>query len=68
MIIIGGTATLFGPLLGTIAYVVLEESLSSITVYWHLIFGLMLVALVLYGKGGIPGWLSRFDRNKVEDD
>ena len=68
MIIIGGTATLFGPLLGTIAFVVLEELLSSITVYWHLIFGVMLVALVLYGKGGIHGWLSRFDRNKVEDD
>ena len=68
MIIIGGTATLFGPLLGTIAYVVLEEVLSSITVYWHLIFGGMLVALVFYGKGGIHGWLSRFDRSKVEDD
>ena len=68
MIIIGGTATLFGPLLGTIAFVVLEELLSSITVYWHLIFGVMLVALVLYGKGGIHGWLSRFDRTKVEDD
>jgi branched-chain amino acid transport system permease protein len=68
MIIIGGTATLFGPLLGTIAFVVLEELLSSITVYWHLIFGVMLVALVLYGKGGIHGWLSRFDRGKVEDD
>jgi branched-chain amino acid transport system permease protein len=68
MIIIGGTATLFGPLLGTIAFVVLEELLSSITVYWHLIFGVMLVALVLFGKGGIHGWLSRFDRNKVEDD
>ena len=68
MIIIGGTATLFGPLLGTLAYVVLEEVLSSITVYWHLIFGGMLVALVLYGKGGIHGWLSLFDRSKVEDD
>ena len=68
MIIIGGTATLFGPLLGTIAFVVLEELLSSITVYWHLIFGVMLVALVLFGKGGIHGWLSRFDRTKVEDD
>ena len=68
MIIIGGTATLFGPLLGTIAFVVLEEVLSSITVYWHLIFGVMLVALVLFGKGGIHGWLSRFDRSKVEDD
>ena len=68
MIIIGGTATLFGPLLGTIAFVVLEELLSSITVYWHLIFGVMLVALVLFGKGGIHGWLSRFDRGKVDDD
>ena len=68
MIIIGGTATLFGPLLGTIAFVVLEELLSSITIYWHLIFGVMLVALVLFGKGGIHGWLSRFDRSRVEDD
>jgi branched-chain amino acid transport system permease protein len=68
MIIIGGTATLFGPLLGTIAFVVLEELLSSITIYWHLIFGVMLVALVLFGKGGIHGWLSRFDRSRAEDD
>lgn len=67
MIIIGGTATLFGPLLGTIAYVVLEQLLSSITIYWHLIFGLMLVALVLYGKGGIHGWLSRFDKAAKDD-
>ena len=66
MVIIGGTATLFGPLVGTIAFVLLEEFLSAITVYWHLIFGLMLVALVLFGKGGIHGWLSRFDRKEDE--
>jgi len=63
MVIIGGAGTFFGPLVGTIAFVLLEEFLSLITVYWHLIFGLMLVALVLYGKGGIHGWLSRLDRN-----
>jgi branched-chain amino acid transport system permease protein len=68
MVIIGGTATLFGPLVGTIAFVVLEELLSSITIYWHLIFGIMLVALVLFGKGGIHGWLSRFDRKAVDHD
>ena len=66
MVIIGGTATLFGPLVGTIAFVLLEEFLSAITIYWHLIFGSMLVALVLFGKGGIHGWLSLLDR-KVED-
>jgi len=62
MVIIGGVATLFGPLVGTIVFVLLEEFLSAITVYWHLIFGALLVALVLYGKGGIHGWLCLLDR------
>ena len=62
MVIIGGVATFFGPLVGTIVFVLLEEFLSAITIYWHLIFGVMLVALVLFGKGGIHGWLSSWDR------
>ena len=61
--IIGGVSTLFGPLIGTIAYVLLEEFLSKVTIYWHLIFGLMLVLLVLYGKGGIHGLLCRLDKS-----
>jgi len=66
MVIIGGTGTFFGPLVGTIVFVLLEEFLSLITIYWHLIFGLMLVALVLFGKGGIHGWLSLLDRKGGE--
>ena len=68
MVIIGGAATIFGPLVGTIMFVVLEEALSAITVYWHLIFGMLLVALVLFGKGGIHGWLSRLDRKGAEHE
>jgi branched-chain amino acid transport system permease protein len=68
MVIIGGTATLFGPLVGTIAFVLLEEFLSAITIYWHLIFGVMLVLLVLFGKGGIHGWLQMLDRKAAEHD
>ncbi len=64
MVIIGGVATFFGPLVGTIAFVLLEEFLSAITIYWHLIFGALLVALVLFGKGGIHGWLSLLDRKE----
>ena len=67
MVVIGGTATLFGPLIGTIAFVFLEEFLSYITIYWHLIFGVMLVALVLFGKGGIHGWISRWDAPPPKD-
>ena len=68
MVIIGGVATLFGPLVGTIVFVMLEQFLSAITVYWHLIFGVLLVALVLFGKGGIHGWLSLLDRGEVSRD
>ncbi|MCP4874135.1 MAG: branched-chain amino acid ABC transporter permease [Gammaproteobacteria bacterium] len=68
MVIIGGVGTLFGPLVGTLVFVVLEEVLSAITVYWHLIFGILLVALVLFGKGGIHGWLSLLDRKSKAHD
>jgi len=68
MVIIGGVATLFGPLVGTIVFVLLEEFLSAITIYWHLIFGVMLVLLVLFGKGGIHGWLKMLDRRVVDRD
>ncbi len=68
MVIIGGVATLFGPLVGTIVFVLLEEFLSAITVYWHLIFGVMLVLLVLFGKGGIHGWLQMLDHKAADND
>ena len=66
MVIIGGVGTLFGPLIGTLVFVFCEEILSAITVYWHLIFGCMLVALVLFGKGGIDGWLVRRDHQQSQ--
>ncbi|MCP4430705.1 MAG: branched-chain amino acid ABC transporter permease [Gammaproteobacteria bacterium] len=66
MVIIGGVGTFFGPIIGTMTFVLLEEALSAITVYWHLIFGVMLVALVMFGKGGIHGWLSLLDRKRED--
>lgn len=58
MLVIGGVGVLFAPLTGTAAFLLLEEFLSAITVYWHLIFGLLLIALVLFfDKGGLHGLL-----------
>jgi branched-chain amino acid transport system permease protein len=62
MAIIGGVGSFLGPLIGTLIFVLLEEGLSAITIYWHLIFGVLLVALVMFGKGGIHGWLILLDR------
>ncbi len=68
MLIMGGVGTLFGALTGTIAFKLLEETLSAITVYWHLIFGLLLIALVMYGKGGLHGWIALLDRKGQQHD
>lgn len=57
MVILGGVATVLGPVLGAISFIVLEEALASITIYWHLPFGLLLMAIVLFGRGGLMGFL-----------
>ncbi len=64
MVILGGTATVAGPVLGASAFVILEEIMSSITIYWHLPFGLLLIAVVLFGKGGLVGMLQGKDATK----
>ncbi len=58
MVILGGVATTIGPVLGAIAFIVIEEILSQITIYWQLPFGIMLILVVLYSKGGLLGMLN----------
>jgi len=67
MVILGGTATTGGPVLGAAAFILLEEILSSITIYWHLPFGLLLIAVVLFGKGGLVGLLSTGSKKETEE-
>ena len=59
MVILGGMGSLFGPVLGAIVYLVLEEFLSQLTEYWALIMGPLLLLIVLFGRGGIMGMLGR---------
>lgn len=55
MVILGGAATTIGPVLGSAAFILIEEVLSRWTVYWQLPFGLLLMAVVLYSRGGLLG-------------
>ena len=60
MVILGGAGSLFGPVLGTSVFLLLEEVMSGWTTYWHLPFGLLLILAVLFLRGGISGFLARF--------
>ena len=62
MVILGGMGTLFGPVMGAVVFLLLEEFLSQITEYWALIMGPLLLLIVLFGRGGIMGLLGRLNR------
>jgi branched-chain amino acid transport system permease protein len=58
MVVLGGMGSLFGPVIGAVVFLLLEEVLSMLTEYWQIIFGPMLLAIVLYARGGIDGLLG----------
>ncbi|MBG56207.1 MAG: branched-chain amino acid ABC transporter permease [Deltaproteobacteria bacterium] len=62
MVVLGGMGTLFGPVIGAVAFLFLEEFLSGITEFWQIIFGPMLVLIAIFGNGGIDGILVRLDK------
>jgi ABC-type branched-subunit amino acid transport system permease subunit len=73
--LLGGMGTVFGPVIGAIALLVLEEALPILIggasqlltghevqgarEYWQLILGPMLLLIVLFARGGIDGLLTR---------
>jgi branched-chain amino acid transport system permease protein len=57
MVILGGVGSLFGPLLGAAAYLILEHELSALTSHWLLILGPLMILTVLFAKRGIVGLL-----------
>jgi len=59
MVVLGGMGTLWGPVFGAIAFILLEELLSDLTTYWQIIFGPMLILVVLFARGGIDSFLGR---------
>jgi branched-chain amino acid transport system permease protein len=58
MAVLGGMGTVFGPVIGAVALLVLEEALSGITEYWQIILGPLFLLVVLFARGGIDGLLA----------
>lgn len=65
MVIMGGMGTLFGPVIGATAFLLLEEYLPSIMdaviadsgIHWQIVLGPILIFLVLFARRGILGLL-----------
>jgi branched-chain amino acid transport system permease protein len=78
MAVLGGMGSVFGPVIGAVALLVLEETLplligavshlitgkevAAAKEYWQLILGPMMLLIVLYARGGIDGLLASVRR------
>ncbi|HML14715.1 MAG TPA: branched-chain amino acid ABC transporter permease [Xanthobacteraceae bacterium] len=59
MAVLGGMRTFWGPLLGAVVFVMLQDYISSITINWQIFIGLFYVACVLFFPRGVLGILRR---------
>ena len=64
MLVIGGTGTLYGALIGSAVYLWFENIISAINpFYWMSIVGILLIVAVLFAPKGLFGlftlWLNR---------
>ncbi|MGF1501428.1 MAG: branched-chain amino acid ABC transporter permease [Paracoccaceae bacterium] len=62
-VILGGVGRLFGPVAGAMLYVALETVLGGLTEHWQLALGLILLGVVLRGRGGMIGLLAGPERH-----
>jgi branched-chain amino acid transport system permease protein len=63
MLIVGGAGVLYGGLIGAAVFTLAYHYLSSLNpVYWQFWLGAFLIAIVLFGRGGVLGACDRVYR------
>ncbi|MEO6928671.1 MAG: branched-chain amino acid ABC transporter permease [Casimicrobiaceae bacterium] len=61
MLVLGGAGYLYGGLVGAAIFMILQDQLSNLSAtYWQFWLGLLLVALVLFARGGVMALLRTF--------
>jgi branched-chain amino acid transport system permease protein len=59
MAILGGTGSLFGPIIGAAVYMLGQELISGYTTHWMIFLGGFFVIVVMFAPGGISSVLRR---------
>jgi len=63
MLIIGGVGRLYGAFLGVPLFMIAQDRFSEIDpVYWYFWIGALMVAVVLFARGGVLGLIERLRR------
>jgi branched-chain amino acid transport system permease protein len=62
MAVLGGMGSVLGPVVGAVAFLLFEEALAGFTEHWQIVMGPLLLAVVLFARGGIDGVLAGLRR------
>jgi len=67
ILVLGGTGRLYGAMIGAVVFMVAHHQISDINpVYWQFWIGLLLVVIVMAGRGGIIGVVERIIERRRE--
>ena len=58
--LIGGLQTFTGPIVGSVIFIVLRETIERFTQNWMLWFGLILLVIIMGFRGGAMGYAERY--------
>jgi len=58
MTLLGGFANFFGPLVGALVFIFLQDTIMAVVPYWRFVFGAILAFLVIFAPGGLMGLLD----------
>jgi len=64
MCLLGGLFSFFGPLLGASVIVALRTFVSTFTVYWALVLGIIMMLVIFFLPNGILGYVDEIIRRK----
>lgn len=62
MAVLGGFANFFGPIVGALSYILLQDQLQSLTQYWRFVLGAILALIVIVFPRGIAGLAVQLKR------
>ena len=58
MAVLGGFSHFFGPVIGALTYLLLQDQLQSLTQYWRFVLGAILALIVIVLPSGIAGLIA----------
>lgn len=66
MCLLGGWLTFLGPMLGAAMIVIIRTFVSTFTVYWALVLGIIFMLVIFFLPNGVLGWVEDLAKRRTK--